>query len=159
MKSRQVLQRYAPFIAILAIQALLLWLTPGSSTTTVEGGTDQSTGQGVGGSGVEQPSGQDAAASTAAAGSSSGSSAGAAASSGGTAARTGVTAAGAKSQAATGNAAAASAAGGGAAGQAVDALGRPTSGDKAKCAAGGLLQESVTYTSPPCMPKFVGDNG
>ncbi len=31
--------------------------------------------------------------------------------------------------------------------------------DRSKCAPGGLLQENVTWQSPPCMPKFVGDNG
>jgi hypothetical protein len=31
--------------------------------------------------------------------------------------------------------------------------------DRSKCAPGGLLQENVSFQSPPCMPKFVGDNG
>ncbi|MEY2425610.1 MAG: hypothetical protein QOI61_1182 [Actinomycetota bacterium] len=31
--------------------------------------------------------------------------------------------------------------------------------DRSKCAPGGLLQEAVSFQSPPCMPKFVGDNG
>jgi hypothetical protein len=44
-------------------------------------------------------------------------------------------------------------------GQKVDQLGRPLEGDKSKCAPGGLLQEAVTLQSPPCMPKFEGDNG
>jgi hypothetical protein len=33
------------------------------------------------------------------------------------------------------------------------------SNDKSKCAPGGLIQENVTFQSPPCFGKFVGDNG
>src|SRR5205823_3825064 len=43
--------------------------------------------------------------------------------------------------------------------QQVDGLGRPLTGDKGKCAPGGLLQENITFTSPPCMPAFAGANG
>jgi hypothetical protein len=41
----------------------------------------------------------------------------------------------------------------------VDAFGRPLEGDRTKCAKDGLLQQSVTRLSPPCIPKFTGDNG
>jgi hypothetical protein len=44
-------------------------------------------------------------------------------------------------------------------GQRVDGLGRPLDGDKSKCAPDGLLQENITSFSLPCMPAFVGDNG
>src|SRR5207302_4477676 len=43
--------------------------------------------------------------------------------------------------------------------QQVDGLGRPLTGDKGKCAPGGLLQENITFTAPPCMPAFAGANG
>lgn len=43
--------------------------------------------------------------------------------------------------------------------QQLDALGRPLTGDKGKCAPGGLLQENVTRLAFPCTPKFAGDNG
>src|SRR5439155_11676061 len=56
---------------------------------------------------------------------------------------------------ATNDAAAASAQ----AAQSVDALGRPLSGDRARCAPGGQLQENISLSSPPCIPKFAGDNG
>lgn len=40
-----------------------------------------------------------------------------------------------------------------------NALAAGYSTDKTKCAPGGLLQENVTLQSPPCLPKFIGDNG
>src|SRR5439155_19550186 len=43
--------------------------------------------------------------------------------------------------------------------QSVDTLGRPLTGDRAKCAPGAQLQENISLSSPPCIPKFVGDNG
>src|SRR5437660_9576662 len=66
--SGRILHRYAPFLAILAIQLVLLWLTPGSNTTTtVQGPADQSTGSVGGGATLEQPAGTSGATGTAAA--------------------------------------------------------------------------------------------
>jgi hypothetical protein len=47
----------------------------------------------------------------------------------------------------------------GAAGTGTQAVASGLSNDKTKCAPGGLIQENVTFQSPPCFGKFVGDNG
>src|SRR5215212_1829225 len=74
--SSRVLRRYAPFFAILALQFVLIWMTPGSSTTTTvdspaaedsgqvgEGAVlDQQTGPAAGSTGAPATSGDSASA-------------------------------------------------------------------------------------------------
>src|SRR5437016_5294060 len=56
--SGRMLQRYAPFLAIIAIQFVLLWMTPGSKTaTTVQAPVGESTGEVSGGATLEQQPG------------------------------------------------------------------------------------------------------
>src|ERR1051326_6048604 len=53
--SSRMVRRYAPFLAILVLQAVLLWLTPGSGkTTTVQAPTSDNTGEVSGGATLEQ---------------------------------------------------------------------------------------------------------
>ena len=59
------------------------------------------------------------------------------------------------SPSASGDAAAGPAAGNGVAG----AASATTGGDRSKCAPGGILQQDITDYSPPCVPRFTGDNG
>src|SRR5436190_7422755 len=149
-------KRYAPFLVIVAFQLVLIAQGPTSTTTSVAP-TDQvdktasDTGTGaVAGTG-EQATGTVAG--------------GASLSSGG-AAPTGATSA-AKSATSGAQAAKSSAATVPGAGKAqatgapqqVDPLGRPVTGDKSKCAPGGLVQDNISYAPVPCMPKFTGDNG
>src|SRR4051794_2215673 len=159
---RTLAVRYAPFLAIVALQLVLITMTPSSTkqTTTVAGNTTTGGAQtatdsaslepgpvsgGTGGSAAASTGGTSQGATSPGAGAAGGGAAGAA--------RSG-TAAGAATGARTAAAATATAAG-----QQLDALGRLLGGDKAKCAPGGLLQENVTMHSPPCMPRFEGDNG
>jgi hypothetical protein len=156
-------QRYAPFLAIIAVQLLLLALTTNGSTKTtqvigangtasdglVTGSGDQAVAGGsteAAGVGAGAGSGVSAGTSTGAVSNRAGGSAGAAPTGGATAAA---------------RAAGASASPGAAAGpaQQTDPLGRPLSGDKSKCAPGGLVQNSVEFIPPPCMPAFTGNNG
>ena len=37
--------------------------------------------------------------------------------------------------------------------------GAAAGGDRSKCAPDGVRQQSITTTSPPCVPRFTGDNG
>jgi hypothetical protein len=39
------------------------------------------------------------------------------------------------------------------------AVAAPAGGDRSKCAKDGKRQQDVTGSSPPCVPKFTGDNG
>jgi hypothetical protein len=128
---KSVLSRYAPFLAIAALQLFLVTVSNPSSTNTVNAGA---TGTGNGG--------------LAAGAGGTGAVDGSGGAVGGTAA--GVTGGGVNGTTGGGGA---GGAGGGAAGVVA------TSNDRSKCAPGGLLQENITYQSPPCMPKFVGDNG
>ncbi len=130
---QSVLNRYAPFLALAALQLFLVTMSdPASSGTAVStGASGNANGSlqagAVGANGVAlNPDG------SVAGGGSVGSTGGGAAGSGGLAA-------------------------GGAVGVANQAT--ANANDRSKCAPGGLLQENVTFQSPPCMPKFVGDNG
>ena len=166
-------RRYWPFLAIVALQLLLLTLTPSTKTvsTQVQGtaGSGASTGaasDGAAGDGAAGDQGATtvdtvtgAAATSVATGSSGASTAATVRSgkaAGGTGTGTGTAAAGSGATAASGTAAASSAS---AAGQQVDGLGRPLTGDKSKCAPGGQLQENITFSSQPCIPAFTGNNG
>ena len=152
--SKSVLNRYAPFLALAGLQLLLVTVASPPAPT---GTASLSTGGGaVTGTGAVGDTGVVAGDGTAVAGADPGatSSGGAVASSGGGGG--GGTVAGAPGTAGAADAGGA-AAGGGAAAQGAAAA--PAGGDKSKCAPGGLLQENVTLQSPPCMPKFVGDNG
>jgi hypothetical protein len=131
MKS-SVLSRYAPFLALAALQLLLVSMsdpmTSGTALTT--GGTG---GAGNGGlaagaanGGAVGPAGVDGAGVVDGSG---------AVSTGGGANNTVPGATGVANQATA------------------------VANDRSKCAPGGLLQENVSWQSPPCMPKFVGDNG
>jgi hypothetical protein len=131
-------RRYAPFLILAAVQVLLVALVPstggrddrGTDLATV-GGT--ATGIDTDGDGVaDQVINADGTTSPVA----EGTGAGAATSTGGTAG----TVAGRTGGGGTGGTAAAA-------------------GDKSKCAKDGVRQQDVTLSSPPCVPKFTGDNG
>jgi hypothetical protein len=146
--SKSVLNRYAPFLALAGLQLLLVTMTPApaptgtASSMTGAGGVVTETGVAL--DDVAAGAGDNAAVG-AADGAAVGGSAPVGAGGGG-----GAVPAGASAGAGPG--------GGGAATQRAAAA--PAGGDKSKCAPGGLLQENVTLQSPPCMPKFVGeDNG
>ena len=126
---QSVLSRYAPFLALAALQLFLVTVSdPTGSGTAVNAG-----GNGGVAAGGGLVAGADGTVIDPATGLPTGG-AGGAGTGGGANAGPGAT--------------------GGAAGQAAG-----LSNDRSKCAPGGLLQENVTYQSPPCMPKFVGDNG
>jgi hypothetical protein len=127
---QSVLSRYAPFLALAALQLLLVTMSnsPSSTTALNTGGVGNGNGALAAGS----------------AGDGSGFAAdgsGLVSTDGGTGVSTG---------GGTANT-------GGAAG--VGGQGAAVGTDRSKCAPGGLLQENVSFQSPPCMPKFVGDNG
>lgn len=149
--SKSVLHRYAPFLALAGLQLLLVTMTPppvqpGTAALSTGVGTVTDTGAvavdpgavATEGTTVE---GVDPATGAAAAGSGGG---------GG-----GVATPGAPTAGGAGGGASAPTAGGPAAQGTATAV----AGDRSKCAPGGLLQENVTLQSPPCMAKFVGDNG
>ena len=130
-------RRFAPFLAIAALQlAYMTFVAPRSETTLVSGAGPVA-GQGVAGVGGT--------------GTGSGSTFGGGTSSGGP----GSAAAGG-GQGAGG---ASTVAGTSASGQPVDQLGRPLEGDRSKCAPDGLLQQNVTSYSIPCIPALEGSNG
>ena len=156
--AKSLATRYAPFIAIAALQLVLVTVnSKGTSTvkTTANTGEVQQspTASGPAQTGELTPSGSNESAQAIPTGgiASTGGGGGAAAATSGAKATS--------TQAATAQAGVATAKAAAQAAQSVDTLGRPTSGDKSKCAPGGLLQENVTSQAPPCMPKFEGDNG
>lgn len=141
--NQQVLKRYTPFLALAALQLLLVTLAP-PRATSVDGAVAAG---GPGASGFEGGSFEGGGAATPGGGSSS-SSGGAAGASGGQAGGVGGPGGG------PGGAGGTQFAGG----QKYDSLGRPLSGDRSKCAPGGILQEKITLQSPPCMPINKGGN-
>lgn len=128
---QSVLNRYAPFLALAALQLFLVTMTDNPATTQA---LDTSAG--------------------AVAGANTG---GLTSTDGGVTGGTGVGGTGTAASGAGGvdgaNTAGTVAGAGGATGPA------GLSNDKSKCAPGGLLQENISYQSPPCFGKFVGDNG
>lgn len=142
MKPGGVVNRYLPFIAIAALQLVLVVMQPSGAPTQIQGqgaiapGAAGFPGQYVDGTAGAVAGGDPAAVSV-----------------------TGGVPGAAGAAQARGVAAGPAAAGAAAALPQVDQFGRPLSGDKSKCAPGGLLQQAVTRLSPPCIPKFVGDNG
>jgi hypothetical protein len=126
---QSVVSRYAPFLALAALQFFLVTVShPAGSGTALNAGTGAGNGAGNGSlqAGALGPDGTGA----------------------------GTSVEGSSVNGATGTA-------GGAASGAVGAANQATANanDRSKCAPGGLLQENVTFQSPPCMPKFVGNNG
>ena len=143
LTQRTLVHRYAPFLAIVAMLGLLMVLEPEDRTTAASGDLTAGAGatvgavDGAGGIASTGGGGADVA--------------------NGNGAGTGAAAATATGSGGGGAAAGgAAAAGRTATGQPVDALGRPTEGDRCKCAPGGLLQENVTSYSLPCIPSFDG---
>lgn len=133
-------RRYAPFLVLAAVQVLLVAIVPSTGgpkgrndTDVLAGGGFESEGAGLGADGIAGTA-DDVVAGTTGAGGATGS--------GGTAGGTGGTAAGR-----TGTGAGGSGGGSG------------LTADKSKCAKDGVRQQDVTISSPPCIPKFAGDNG
>jgi hypothetical protein len=145
MKPNSVLHRYLPFLGIAILQLLLVMFQPSAvvapGSFTARGGAS-----GAAGYAPDVAAGQESASGLGQ--STQGLPAGATAAS-----------APAGGRAAAGAAAGGAGAGPQAAAQQFDAFGRPLSGDKSRCAPGGLIQQMVTRRQVPCMPKFVGDNG
>lgn len=135
---QSVLNRYAPFLAIAALQLLLVTMSdPPPSQTALNTGAGGAANGSLG------------------AGAAGGVGGVAADGSGGVVGADGVVGSSGGTGTGTGTAGGASNTTPGAAGTATGTV----SNDRSKCAPGGLLQENVTFQSPPCMPKFVGDNG
>ena len=130
---QSVLNRYAPFLALAALQLFLVTMTDAPKTTQA---LDTSSSAGASNGGLISGASTD-----------------------GTGAVAGAGGAGGVVDGGTGQTGSAS--GGAAGGTAAGAGGAASglSGDKSKCAPGGLVQENITYQSPPCFGKFVGDNG
>lgn len=175
--SGQALRRWAPLMAVVAVQVLLVAVVP--SRGAVTGGADallggaapfgsSSTGVALDAAGqpvaVDPVTGAPLATGAASSGGAAGSGAPGAPSTGAAGA------AGSTDAGASGGAAGAPVAGGapgttagGAAGApvAAGAPGTRTAGpaDRSKCAADGKRQQDVTVSSPPCVPRFTGDNG
>ena len=164
-RTRTLAQRYAPFLAIVALQLVLLTVTPRHRTEMVQqsanpnAGTASVTPQGGGVSGSGAP-GTGTEATSGGQGTVSGASGVSGGAPGAGPAVTGARAAGSPAPATGGSGTQArSAAAAASAAQPVDALGRPTGGDKSKCATGALVQTDVISHQIPCTPKFEGDNG
>ena len=151
---RNLASRYAPFIAIVALQ-LVLATTNAKTTTVATNGPRASPNDAAASSTDGTTAGSPAAARH---DDSNITQAGAAAASAGVSQGAGPPNARSATTPSTlaGGAAHAAAS---ATSQTVDALGRPTAGDKAKCAPGALLQENITVHSPPCIARFTGNNG
>lgn len=142
-ESGQALRRWAPLMAVVAVQVLLVAVVP--SRGTVSGGADAllggaapfgSTAAGVPLDANGQPVAVDPVTGAPLPAGSAGTTGGAAG--------TGTTGAGT-----TGAAGAPGAPGAKVAGPA----------DRSKCAKDGKRQQDVTLTSPPCVPRFTGNNG
>ena len=166
---RTVAQRYAPFLAVVALIGLLMVVAPQDGTDEgaagVGGGDEVTAGDqldGSGDGGGDTDVGSEIGESTGDGGTGGvrtgdvGAS-GAGTSGGGTRTGSGGSGSGGGGGGATGSGDGREATS--TSGQRVDGLGRPIEGDKSKCAPGGLLQESVTSFSLPCIPRFEGDNG
>src|SRR5438874_413324 len=144
---RALLPRLAPLLVIALLQVVIVTRPAHKARvkTTNAAGAPSASSDATGAAVAGEPGGSTSAGP-------GGSAAAAAAGTGSTgAAATGAPAAGATRAAAgaTAGAAATNAATGAA--QAVDALGRPTSGDKSRCAPGALVQENVTRYPLPCI--------
>jgi hypothetical protein len=157
--SGQALRRWAPLIAVAAVQVLLVAVVPsrgdvaGGADALLGGGAPLSVGGGSGTGAVDPVTGQPLPAGSAggvdpvtgqpipAGTSGSGSTAGASGTAGG-----------------SGVPGAPGTTGGTVPGQPnVPVQSGPA--DLSKCAKGGKLQQDVTSASPPCTPRFTGDNG
>ena len=137
--NKSVLSRYSPFLALAALQLALVLMSdaPAANQDLATSGTTP--GNVAAGGYIDPNTGQTVTSE----GTGTGTQTGTATGTGSGPAAAGGTTGGATTggqQATTGGAA-------------------PVAGDKSKCAPGGLLQENITFQSPPCFPKFVGDNG
>ena len=145
-----LVKRYAPFLVIVAVQLVLVTIGSGDEQVATAGDGSVSgfqTGSGAGEFSASGGVGGDVGAGGV----------GDAGTGGGDGTVTGASGGGgAGGSDATGGGGGTAASGGS---QPSDPLGRPLDGDRSKCAKGGLLQEDITLQSPPCMPKFTGDNG
>jgi hypothetical protein len=147
--SGQALRRWAPLMAVVAVQVLLVAVVP--SRGTVPGSADALLGGGsalgAGGPVVGAPLDANGEPATTAVDPVTGEPlATAAGAGGGSATDTGGSAGG------TGSAT-------GAAGSAGVTGSVSTTQDRSKCAKDGQRQQDVTSSSPPCVPRFTGDNG
>jgi hypothetical protein len=139
-------RRYAPFLILAGVQVLLVALVP--STGGPEGGSTVSAGPGAA-LGPEIGAPTTDGTTVIADGTAAGGAAGATGAAGGTAG--GGTAGGT-----SGTGTRVGSGGGGAGGS--GPKGRFTD-DRSKCAKDGVRQQDVTITSPPCVPRWEGDNG
>ena len=142
-QSGQSLRRWAPLLAVVAVQVLLVAVVPSRGTLPVAAGSLQSAPFGTNAQGVPlDASGRPVAVDPvtgAPTGAVPGSVSGPAETTSG---RTSGTSAGpAGAPAAPGTAAGTGPA------------------DRSKCASDGVRQQDVTLSSPPCVPRFTGDNG
>ncbi len=146
-QSGQSLRRWAPLLAVVAIQVLLVAVVPSRGTLPTAAGALQSAPFGTNAQGVPlDASGQPVAVDP----------------------DTG-SPLGPRSSAVTGPAGTTTGtttgpAGGGSTGTTGAPADRGTSAvgvkaDRSKCAADGVRQQDVTLSSPPCVPRFTGDNG
>ena len=146
-ESGQVLRRWLPLLLVVGVQVLLVAVVPsrGPSRDALlqDGGTAVGAPGAVGGTGG-----------VGAVGGVSGTPGTGGAVSGGT---TGAGAGGTTGAVAGGTTGAG--AGGTTGGAVGGTTGGAAAGDRSKCAKGGQLQQDVTTSSPPCVPKFTGDNG
>ena len=126
-------RRYAPFLILAGVQVLLVALVP---STGGPGGDGQELSAGPGAGGGNVGAGADGIFGTA-----DDVAAGSTVSGGGT---------GAGGAGGSGSGTAGGGAGGGPGG---------LTGDKSKCARDGVRQQDVTRTSPPCIPRWTGNNG
>lgn len=134
-RGRTLARRYFPFIVLAAVQALFVVLVPstatvgGGGTDSIWAGSDSSYQDGSAGP-TDGPTGSDAAAVPGSAATGAGGSA---------------TGTGSTGSAATSGVGARPPAGG-------------STGDRSKCAPSGR-QQDITTNSPPCVPRWSGDNG
>ena len=132
--SSMLARRYAPFLILAAVQVLLVAVVP---STGGPAGNASSVSAGPGADGNDQT--VDASGQPVGDGS-------------GTTGPDGTAGGG------NGNGGGPGGGGGGPGGGGGKAKGKLTT-DKSKCAKNGLVQQDVTITSPPCVPRWSGDNG
>ena len=153
MGARPLVQRYAPFLAIVALLGALMILEPDAGDTAATqaiGGSDgfdagpigedgalDGDGEALGSDGLDTDGGTGSATDGASGGGATG-----AGTSGGSGTSGSAPVAGPRRNAS---------------GQRVDGLGRPLEGDRSKCA--GPLQTAVVSYALPCQPALIGSNG
>ena len=147
-----LLTRYAPFLALVAVQLVLVGVAPSVGRSSATSGAPAPLALGQDGSVVGAPGGAPGAGTPVTGGGSGPAAAGPA----GTAPST---AAGGAAGAPAGTAGGGQVAGSTAPGAVPRGAAAATGTDRSRCAKGGRLQQAVTQQSVPCAPRFTGDNG